>query len=80
MERFKTRDQLRRERSQQILVSAHLELQLRDLIRRVLSEGDFDALAEFQQTIQYAPPEMKARILELIGGKVSCKIAKLKPS
>lgn len=60
-----TRDEQRRAAARLTMASATLELQLRSLVRRILS-GEHDLLVDFQEQIQYAPPEMKLRIQEML--------------
>ncbi len=57
--------QQRAEATRNLMASATLELMLRDQIRRAFA-GEQQAMIEFQQDIQYAPPEMKERMLGLI--------------
>ena len=65
-----TKDEQRFRAASRVLASAHLELTLFHLIRASLA-GDLKAVADFQQTIQYAPIEMRRRILDRIGTTTS---------
>ena len=56
-----THNQQRSKTEQKVIASINLEMLLRDLIRKVMV-GNKEAIMEFQQQIQYAPPEMKDRI------------------
>jgi hypothetical protein len=60
-----TRDEQRRREARNVMLSARLELHLRDLVCRALG-GDREAAAAFQQMSQFAPPEMKARMLDYV--------------
>jgi len=51
----------RAEKSRMVLAAASLELLLRDQIRRAIN-GDRSAAVEFQQFVQYAPPETRQRM------------------
>lgn len=58
-----TRPEQRARNVTNLMVSLGVESQLRLLMDEIL-EGDIERLGEFAQLIQYAPPEMKARLLD----------------
>lgn len=60
-----TADEQRAHATRLTLAAAYLELTLRDQLRRALA-GDFDALQQFQQDVQYAPPGMRENILKFL--------------
>ena len=64
-----SRGEQRGRTSARLMVSIGLEAHLRNLATDALA-GDQDAVREFQEFVQYAPPEMKARVLEFLEGKL----------
>lgn len=58
-----TRSQQRAKTSRQLANAVSLELNLRDLVRKTLN-GSLESATEFQQLIQFAPPEMHGRIAD----------------
>ena len=60
-----TRRQQRAREWADLQIAFNLELRLRSLISQIMA-GDRDAMVDFQQTIQYAPTEMRDRIHDLI--------------
>ena len=63
MKRILTREEQRKLMSQQFMLALGLECKLRLLMTAILA-GDRTAFVEFQQLIQYAPPELKDRLLD----------------
>ncbi len=59
-----TRQQQRDRDSARMMLSIQLEAHLRNLVSEVKG-GNLTKLIEFQQAAQYAPSEMKDRILSL---------------
>lgn len=57
-----TRDQQRRRHVHKLMLSIQLHSHLNNLMREILA-GDASQLPEFQQYIQYAPPEMRDSLL-----------------
>lgn len=55
----------RRKAATRLMVSVGLESQLGILAKDILN-GAAHLLAEFQQLVQYAPPKMKEKLLEMI--------------
>jgi len=64
---YKSREQQRQEDLAGKMAFVGLEAHLRNMVRGAL-EGDRESLDEFQQACQYAPPEMKARLVDFISG------------
>lgn len=58
-----TREEQRIKQSHNQMLSIQLDCHLHNLISDIL-KGDANKLPEFQQFIQYAPPEMKLRMIE----------------
>jgi hypothetical protein len=63
---MKTRGQQRTEAEQRLMNSVQLHAHLSNLIREIIVEKKTDKLIEFQQFIQYAPPEMRQEMLRKI--------------
>lgn len=60
-----TRDEQRRRSTNDAMIAVGLECHLRNLVREIHS-GEFHKLQEFQQFVQYAPPEMKENIRKFL--------------
>lgn len=60
-----TRDQQRQYSARKMIQAVNLELILRTLIQEALV-GNLKSLEEFQQKIQFAPPEMKSRMSDFL--------------
>jgi hypothetical protein len=63
--KYLSRDEQRRNHSQNVMAAINLECHLHNLVRSII-EGDTTKLSEFQQFIQYAPIAMKERIDQLL--------------
>lgn len=62
-----TRDEQRAKKLKSVELAFRLQLRLRGLVRRVLG-GDTDPklTVEFQELVQYASPETKGELMDLI--------------
>jgi len=62
---YKTREQQRQDDLAGKMASIGLEAHLRNTATDALT-GSREAMAEFQQAVQYAPAEMKSRMVDFI--------------
>jgi hypothetical protein len=61
--RIKRVEEQRKQHDHKLMASVGLECHLMNLHREIIA-GDSTKLPEFQQMVQYAPQEMKSRLLE----------------
>lgn len=66
--KLKTAAEQRQGQAHRQLLALGLEAHLRLLVFDILA-GDKSKLTEFQQAVQYAPPEMKLRLMDLINAE-----------
>ncbi len=67
--KIQTRDEQRRKLAAKQVLFVQLSCHLDNLAREILA-GDVSKLADFQHAVQYAPPEMKSRLLEKIDARL----------